>query len=75
VAGIEKRSVSIRGHRTSISLERDFWTCLQDMAAAREMPVAALIAEIDADRGDDGNLSSAIRIAVLRWALGSVTSR
>lgn len=71
MSGVEKRSVSIRGHRTSISLEDRFWSTLQDMATARALPVAALIAEIDAARGGAGNLSSAIRIAVLDWALSS----
>ena len=66
---VEKRSVSIRGHRTSISLEDRFWTCLRDMAGERALPVAALIAEIDAARGGVGNLSSALRLAVLDWAL------
>ncbi|PWV99162.1 putative DNA-binding ribbon-helix-helix protein [Hoeflea marina] len=64
-----KRSVSIAGHRTSFSLEDRFWTCLRRMAAERGMPVAALVAEIDAGRTGDGNLSSMIRLRVLDWAL------
>lgn len=60
---MKKRSVSIAGHQTSVSLEEPFWDALRDVAAARGVSTAALIAEIDADR--DGNLSSAIRVYVL----------
>ncbi len=70
---MHKRSVSIRGHRTSISVEEIFWTELQRMAAGRGVSAAALIAEIDSGRTPDVNLSSAIRVAVLENALrGSV---
>ncbi|HCD50551.1 MAG TPA: aryl-sulfate sulfotransferase [Alphaproteobacteria bacterium] len=68
-----KRSVSIRGHRTSISLEPLFWETLKEMAEEREVSVSALITEIDASRSRamatgpvDGGLSSAIRVAVLQ---------
>lgn len=64
-----KRSVSIRGHRTSFSLEDPFWNCLRQMAYERDLPLAGLIARIDAERGEDVNLSSQIRLAVLDWAL------
>ena len=64
-----KRSVSIRGHRTSISLEARFWDCLQAMAAERGLPLAALVAEIDTGRDENANLSSLVRLAVLDWAL------
>lgn len=64
-----KRSVAIRGHRTSFSLEDKFWTCLKQMAGERGVPLAALVAEIDAERGETGNLSSMIRLRVLDWAL------
>lgn len=62
---MNKRSLSIAGHRTSISLEAPFWDGAKALAAARGMSLAALIAAIDAQRGDGTNLSSAIRIAVL----------
>ena len=65
-----KRSVSIKGHATSISLEPEFWDALQELAMARSMAVAALIAEIDQDR--IGNLSSAIRVFLLRDLQGRV---
>ena len=59
-----KRSLAIAGHRTSISLEDAFWDQLKAMAAARQLSLAALVAEIDAGRGAT-NLSSALRLAVL----------
>lgn len=61
---IVKRSVAIAGHRTSISLETEFWTELQRIAKIRAVSINALIAEIDATRGVE-NLSSALRLAVL----------
>lgn len=61
-----KRSVTIRGHRTSFSLEDAFFAELRDMAARRRLALAALIAEVDAGRPDDVNLSSALRLSVLR---------
>lgn len=63
-----KRSVSIKGHRTSYSVEQPFFDALQEIAGMREMPVAALIAEIDENRPRDTNLSSAIRLFVLSRA-------
>jgi len=59
-----KRSVTINGHATSISLETEFWQELKRMADDVGLSVAALIARIDADR-KTGNLSSALRLAVL----------
>jgi predicted DNA-binding ribbon-helix-helix protein len=61
--GLRKRSVTIAGHRTSVSLEPQFWEALRSLAAARGIALGALIAEID--RGRDGNLSSALRLHVL----------
>lgn len=60
---MRKRSVMIAGHSTSVSLEEPFWEALRELATARAVSVAALIAHIDATR--DGNLSSAIRVFVL----------
>lgn len=59
-----KRSLSIAGHRTSVSLEEPFWTGLREIAAERNLPLTALIAEIDLARAED-NLSSALRLHVL----------
>lgn len=62
---VRKRSVSIRGHRTSISLEKPFLDELAVLAESRGMTLAALIAEVDAARSRDANLSSALRLHVL----------
>ena len=60
---MKKRSVSIRGHRTSLSLEDGFWGELVRIAQIRGTSVAGLIAEIDNSRS--GGLSSAVRLFVL----------
>ena len=65
---LKKHSVSIAGHRTSITLETAFWDALTAIAHARSTTVAGLIAEIDRAREADAsapNLSSAIRVFVL----------
>jgi len=59
-----KRSFSIRGHHTSISLEAPFWEALKEAAAEDRMALAALIADIDGRRGGAG-LSSAVRVWLL----------
>ena len=61
---IIKRSVSIAGHRTSISLEEPFWEVLREIAEREKLSIQALIGRIDAERGGQ-NLSSAIRVFVL----------
>ncbi|WP_422373223.1 ribbon-helix-helix domain-containing protein [Hoeflea sp.] len=66
---MRKHSVSIHGHRTSITLENAFMDALRQMARERGIAVAAMIAEIDGAQTTPGNLSSAIRVAVLDWAL------
>lgn len=62
---MSKRSVTIAGHRTSISIEQPFWEALQQIAKDEGRSLSALIAEIDAGRVPETNLSSAIRLAVL----------
>jgi len=59
-----KRSVSIAGHRTSLSLEPEFWDALQRAAVEESTSLAGLIAAIDARRGQR-NLSSAVRVWLL----------
>ena len=59
-----KRSLTIAGHRTSVSLEEPFWDGLKEIAAAEGLTVAALIATIDTRR-EAVNLSSALRLHVL----------
>ncbi|MBZ9842985.1 aryl-sulfate sulfotransferase [Mesorhizobium sp. B2-9-1] len=68
MAAVEKRSVTIRGHRTSFSLEQPFYDDLIAIAAERSLSLAALVAEIDETRTRDANLSSALRLYVLAWA-------
>lgn len=65
MSAVVKRSVAIRGHRTSISLERPFYEEFERIARERGMAVAALVAEIDEGRSEGTNLSSAIRLFVL----------
>ncbi len=61
--GAVKRSVLIAGHRTSVSLEPEFWDALKQIAASRNHSINGLITEIDRDRST--NLSSALRVFVL----------
>ena len=61
-----KRSITIANHKTSISLENEYWACLRKIAAERGVSLAALVAAIDANR-QHANLSSAIRIFVLQF--------
>ena len=63
---IYKRSVSLGGRKTSVSLEDDFWTALKNIAAARRMVTADLVREIDSTRGQ-ANLSSCLRVHVLNY--------
>jgi predicted DNA-binding ribbon-helix-helix protein len=62
-----KRSLTIAGHRTSLSLEPEFWQALQDVARSEKKTVAALVGEVDRSRGTR-NLSSAIRVWLFRRA-------
>jgi predicted DNA-binding ribbon-helix-helix protein len=59
-----KRSLTIAGHRTSLSLEPEFWAALNAAAAAEHKSLSTLVGEIDAARGSR-NLSSAIRVWLL----------
>lgn len=61
-----KRSLSIAGHRTSISLEAPFWEALKEIATSEDRPIAALVAEVDCGRGEL-NLSSALRLHALAY--------
>jgi predicted DNA-binding ribbon-helix-helix protein len=60
-----KRSLTLRGHRTSVSLEDAFWDAFRTIAEETGRPVNALAAEIDAARPPDTGLASAIRVFVL----------
>ena len=63
---MQKRSLILAGHRTSIALEPEFWSALEEIATTRGISVTALLREIDERRAGD-NLSSAVRVTVLRW--------
>ena len=64
---IRKHSATLHGHRTSFSLEEEFWAELNRIASARAIPLAALISDIDDQRQPESNLSSALRVYVLHW--------
>jgi predicted DNA-binding ribbon-helix-helix protein len=62
----KKRSLTLNGHRTSVSLEDDFWAAFREIAELRRVPINALAAEIDKERGMDMGLASAIRLHILQ---------
>jgi predicted DNA-binding ribbon-helix-helix protein len=63
---IIKRSVGLDGHKTSVSLEDEFWVALREIAPVRGMTLCGLIASIDRTRCR-GNLSSALRLFILEF--------
>lgn len=65
---LEKRSVSLSGHRTSIALEPEFWAALEAIAARRGEALAAMIAVVDGRRAPDDALASALRVFALKAA-------
>ncbi|WP_116653930.1 ribbon-helix-helix domain-containing protein [Pelagibacterium sediminicola] len=70
---MQKRSLTIAGHPTSMALEPEFWDALERMAAERGITTARLIAEIDETRAS-ANLSSAVRVAILNWYMAKSES-
>ncbi|WP_170548736.1 ribbon-helix-helix domain-containing protein [Ruegeria atlantica] len=62
-----KRSLTLKGHRTSVSLEDEFWQAFRDISKEKEMAINALAAEIDVERDPEIGLASAIRVYVLNW--------
>jgi predicted DNA-binding ribbon-helix-helix protein len=66
---LKKRSVSLRGHATSLALEPEFWQEIERLAAQSDMPLARFIAYVDEARAAQdepvGNLASALRLLVL----------
>lgn len=71
---VRKYSVALHGHRTSFSLEEEFFVALKGIADARSQSLASLIAVIDDQRPDSYNLSSALRVFVLKAAQGEKAS-
>ena len=69
MATLKKRSFSIAGHRTSVALEPEFWAALEDKARAEKLSLAALVARIDAGRGERP-LASALRVQALASTRG-----
>lgn len=67
----QKHSLTLRGHRTSVSLEPEFWVAFRQLAQARGLGINECAAQIDAARGDQG-LASAIRIEILRALMARV---
>ena len=63
---LEKRSLSLSGHRTSVALEAEFWAALEALAARRAQSLVELVAAEDAARGPGRALASALRLLALR---------
>ncbi|MDP5334277.1 MAG: ribbon-helix-helix domain-containing protein [Paracoccaceae bacterium] len=64
--GPQKHSLTLRGHRTSVTLEPEFWQAFREIADKKSIAVNALAAQIDALREPDTGLASAIRVYVLQ---------
>jgi predicted DNA-binding ribbon-helix-helix protein len=65
-SAVLKRSVMLDGHKTSVSLEDEFWRGLKEIATARKITLSELIASLDRTRCQ-GNLSSALRLFILEF--------
>ena len=63
----QKHSLTLRGHRTSVSLEAPFWDAFREIAAEKGTPINALASQIDEARGQDSGLAAAIRLYVLAY--------
>jgi predicted DNA-binding ribbon-helix-helix protein len=68
-SAVQKRSVVIDGHKTSVSLEEAFWGALKDIAHSQQATLSKLVSQIDQTRqqSEQSNLSSAIRLYVLEY--------
>ncbi|CUH87376.1 hypothetical protein PH5382_01303 [Phaeobacter sp. CECT 5382] len=71
----KKHSLTLRGHRTSVSLEDPFWNAFRAIAARTGRPINELAAEIDEERGVDSGLASAIRLFVLQDLQAQLTAQ
>ena len=69
---IKKRSIKIAGHATSVSLEKEFWSSLNDIAHARNQSLAQLVGDIDTTQRN-GGLSSRLRLFVLDYYKRDIT--
>ena len=66
----QKRSLTLNGHKTSVTLEDRFWRAVRIIAKNKNISVSALVAEIDSDRDLNSSLASTIRDFVLRYYMG-----
>ncbi|MEP3637452.1 MAG: ribbon-helix-helix domain-containing protein [Paracoccaceae bacterium] len=71
----QKHSLTLKGHRTSVSLEPEFWQRFREIAQAKRVPINELAAEIDEGRGIERGLASAIRVFVLTYYLDQIEAR
>ncbi|HBR68729.1 MAG TPA: aryl-sulfate sulfotransferase [Rhodospirillaceae bacterium] len=69
---MKKRSINVSGHATSITLEDEFWDELKSCAAKDSVSLSALVEKIDMERPEKSNLSSAIRVYLLRRLKGHI---
>ena len=65
MSALVKRSFSVAGHRTSVALEAEFWEALEILAPESGKSLSAFVAAIDAGRGPDRPLASALRVTAL----------
>ncbi|MDE0058305.1 MAG: ribbon-helix-helix domain-containing protein [Defluviicoccus sp.] len=72
-SGLDRRTLTVSGHRTSVALEPAFWEELAAIAKSRGLTIAALVTEIDAAR--PGSLASAIRVRVVEGLREAVSCR
>ena len=70
---IAKRGLVVAGHKTTVSLELEFWNGLREIAGERETTLSGLVTAIDSERQDGMNLSSAIRVFVLDFYRGQLS--
>ncbi|MBV9347947.1 MAG: ribbon-helix-helix domain-containing protein [Pseudolabrys sp.] len=68
-SSVVKRSIVINGHKTSVSLEDEFWKGLKEIAGTRDLTLSEMVALVDSER-QNGNLSSAVRLFVLEHYRG-----
>ncbi len=66
MGSLQKRSLNLSGHATSLALEPEFWSVLEAQASAKALSLAALVRHIDAGR-EDRPLASACRVAALTY--------
>lgn len=69
MSGLVKRSITISRHRTSIALEKEFWTILEEMAERAGLSLASMIITLDSQRDPLNGLASSLRLAALKDVL------